>query len=73
MKLFQEDIDSLLNSSSCKDRSHCVVTFSAVVNDQDQVPDIPTNLFYFSSLADAQLINPHLEVCTLALEGTAFL
>ena len=68
----------LLKSASCKDRSHCVATFSSVPDRENNIsdrennipdgesntPDIPTNLFYFTSLADAQLINPNIQVAT---------
>lgn len=61
-KVFQKDIDTLLNSSKCNERDQCVVTFSGVVDNESHVTDIPTNVFYFASLANAHLTNPKIEV-----------
>ena len=88
-----------MRSTSCKDRAHCVATFSSIPDRENNTPDeeenisdkennipdrennipdrednipdresntplIPTNVFYFTSLADAQLTNPNIQVMT---------
>ena len=58
---------NIVSSSDCKKRSLCVMTLSCSPANENNILEIPTNIFYFSSLADVTLVNPNILVNNLFL------